>query len=64
MIRTYETAKTMGIPPMAPASLGPLNCAITRMIAVIAAEARLFKIISMVQKYHEVVVLPSSQHLS
>lgn len=49
---------------MAPASLGPLNCAITRMIAVIAAEARLFKIISMVQKYHEVVVLPSSQHLS
>ena len=49
VISTYEIAKTIGIPPIAPASLGPENFARTRIIAVTTADARLFKIISIVK---------------
>lgn len=44
--RMYEIAKTIGMPPIAPASFGPLNFAIIRMIAAAPAEAKLFIIIS------------------
>lgn len=44
--RMYEIAKTIGIPPIAPASFGPLNFAIVKMIAVTPAEAKLFNMMS------------------
>jgi len=43
---TYDTAKTIGIPPIAPAILGPENFAIIKIIAVIMPDAILLMIIS------------------
>lgn len=43
-------AKTIGMPLMAPANFGPETFAITRIIAVITAEAKLFNMISHIYK--------------
>lgn len=46
-------AKTIGIPPIAPASFGPAVPAISRIIAVAIPEAMLLMSMSMVLFYHK-----------
>src|SRR3989344_6735722 len=49
--KIYEIPNTIGIPPIAPASFGPLNFAIVKIIAVTPAEAKLFNMMSIVTFY-------------
>jgi len=44
--KMYDTTNTIGMPPIAPASFGLENLAISKMTAVAAAEARLLMKIS------------------
>ena len=62
--KTYDTAKTIGIPPIAPAILAPENLAIIRMTAVTPAEARLLIKISIYYLINFSIIFSTSSALA